>query len=81
MKSKDLIKAKDLKELLQYEGISQTELARMLGIADRTVRRYIAGDLPMPRMFQLAVHCVLYHDDTLVDEFISRADNQNERVK
>lgn len=79
MKSKNLIKAKELRGLLQVAEISQTELARMLGIADRTVRRYIAGDLPMPRMFQLAVVCILEHDDVLVDEFIGRADNQNGR--
>jgi transcriptional regulator with XRE-family HTH domain len=79
MKSKDLIKAKDLKALLQNECISQTELARMLGIADRTVRRYIAGDLPMPRMFQLAVIYILEHDDVLVDQFIGRTSNQNGR--
>jgi transcriptional regulator with XRE-family HTH domain len=72
MKTKDLVKPKELKALLQNEGISQTELARMLGIADRTVRRYIKGDLPMPRMFQLAVICILEHDDRLVDKFIGR---------
>lgn len=73
MKTKDLVRPRELKLLLQNEGISQTELARMLGIADRTVRRYIKGDLPMPRMFQLAVICVIEHgNDQLVAKFIGR---------
>lgn len=70
MKAKDLIKPKELKLLLQNDGISQRALARMLDIDERTVRRYIKGDLKMPRMFQVAVSCILDHDDEQRDAFI-----------
>ncbi len=33
-----------MRELLEQTGIGQTELARWLGVRDRTVRHYVKGD-------------------------------------
>jgi DNA-binding CsgD family transcriptional regulator len=62
---KDLITAKELKKLLKRgaTGISQREMARLIDIDERTMRRYVAGDLPIPRVVQLAVSCIVDHDD------------------
>lgn len=62
------MKAKELKMLLKAEGLSQRKLAKMLGLNERTVRRYVAGDLPMPKVVQLAVTCIMDHDGGEVPE-------------
>jgi DNA-binding XRE family transcriptional regulator len=36
-------------------GDTQTSLARSLDISDRTMRRYLAGDAPIPRVVDLAI--------------------------
>jgi transcriptional regulator with XRE-family HTH domain len=46
---------KQLRQLLESAGVSQSEAARLIGITDRTLRRYIAGDLPVPRPVALAL--------------------------
>ena len=77
---KSLITPKALKHLLKSEvGLSQRGLAKVLDIDERTVRRYLAGDLPMPRMFQIAVACLIDHEDKHRDSCIGLSDNQSAR--
>lgn len=45
----------DLSTAIAALGTTQTGLARMLGLGDRTVRRYVAGDASIPRVVELAV--------------------------
>lgn len=51
----------ELKELIDSSGLPQREVAKMIKIDERTMRRYIAGDLPIPGVVELAVLCVLTH--------------------
>jgi hypothetical protein len=44
-----------LRKLLDANGLPQTVAARALGIDPRTMRRYIAGDLPVPRVVEWAL--------------------------
>jgi len=55
------VTARQLARALKQMGIAQTEAARRLGVNDRTVRRWIAGDLPVPRMVELVVDCWQHH--------------------
>lgn len=45
----------ELKRHLQRTGLSQTETARRLKVNARTVRRWIAGDSPIPEAVALLV--------------------------
>ena len=47
--------SRQLATTLKRLGLAQTEAARRLGVNDRTMRRWIAGDLPVPRMVELVV--------------------------
>jgi hypothetical protein len=40
--------SKQLKHLLEMVGQTQVGMARILGISDRNMRRYVAGQLPVP---------------------------------
>lgn len=53
--------SKQLKDLLERVGQTQVGMARILGISDRTMRRYIAGELPVPRVVEIAVRCLADH--------------------
>lgn len=44
-----------LRDLLEAAGLSQRGAARELGIDERTMRRYVAGDAAVPRVIFLAV--------------------------
>jgi hypothetical protein len=44
-----------LRKLLESHRLAQTEAARALEIDPRTMRRYIAGDLPVPRVVEWAL--------------------------
>ncbi|MDP2322589.1 MAG: helix-turn-helix domain-containing protein [Gammaproteobacteria bacterium] len=44
-----------LRAALTKAGLSQRGAARLLGIDERTMRRYCAGDLPVPRVVELAL--------------------------
>ena len=45
----------DLRALLARAGLSQRAAARELHIDPRTMRRYCAGQLPVPRAIELAL--------------------------
>jgi hypothetical protein len=50
--------AKELRALLDSEELSQSEAARRLDIDPRTMRRYIAGDLEIPLLVEIAIKAV-----------------------
>lgn len=47
--------ALQLKKLLARANLSQVGAARALDISDRNMRRYIAGELPVPRVVEYAL--------------------------
>lgn len=49
------VTANQLRKLLESYGLSQSAAARELGIHPRTVRKYVLGELPVPRIFELAL--------------------------
>lgn len=51
-----------IRKLLAQGGLSQRGAARQLGIDERTMRRYCAGELPVPQLVWLALeHLVRCH--------------------
>lgn len=44
-----------LRKFLNDAELSQSEAARGLELDPRTVRRYVAGDLPIPKVVELAL--------------------------
>lgn len=46
---------KQLQAMLDKAGISQVKGAEALGLDARTVRRYVLGELPVPRVVALAI--------------------------
>jgi hypothetical protein len=47
--------AKELQATLDRLEVSQRSAAKQMGISERNMRRYIAGDLPVPRLVALAL--------------------------
>ena len=52
-----------LQRLLDNAGKSQRGMAKELGISERNMRRYVSGELPIPRVVELAVRCLLQHSN------------------
>jgi hypothetical protein len=50
---------KQLRRLLEANELPQTVAARELGIDARTMRRYALGELPVPRVVELALLYVI----------------------
>jgi plasmid maintenance system antidote protein VapI len=50
-----------LQKLLDRAGMSQRGAARAMGIDERTMRRYVAGDAEIPRVVELAMRCLAEH--------------------
>lgn len=50
-----------LQKLLDRAGLSQRGAAKALGINERTMRKYVAGDAEIPRVVELAVICLSQH--------------------
>jgi ribosome-binding protein aMBF1 (putative translation factor) len=50
--------ADKLRDQLARLGISQRGLARELDLDERTVRRYCAGELPVPRVVWLSLEAL-----------------------
>jgi hypothetical protein len=50
---------KRLRELLDDHGLSQSGIAREIGISDRTIRRYISGDLVLPLVVAWALSAAI----------------------
>jgi transcriptional regulator with XRE-family HTH domain len=53
--------AHGLKRALKRLGVSQLSLARRLGMDPRTVRRWCAADLPVPRTVEIVLSCWRNH--------------------
>ena len=51
--------AAQLQKLLDQSGLSQRGAAKELGISERNMRRYIAGDLPVPRVVEYALRWLI----------------------
>jgi transcriptional regulator with XRE-family HTH domain len=49
------MKAQQLRALLESNGLSQRGAARRLDIDERTMRRYVAGDQPVPQVVVFAL--------------------------
>lgn len=50
--------ASQLQKLLDRAGLSQRGAAKALGINERTMRKYVAGDSTIPKVVELAIRCV-----------------------
>ena len=59
--------AKQLQKFLDAAGLSQRGAARELGISERNMRRYVAGELPIPRVIELALMTRVVGIDELTD--------------
>lgn len=46
---------RQLQKFLEDYGFTQRGAARELGIDERTMRRYVAGDSPLPRVVEFAL--------------------------
>lgn len=53
--------AAQLQRLLDKAGLSQRGAAKALDINERTMRRYVAGDQPVPRVVEYAVLWLAEH--------------------
>lgn len=47
-----------LRKLLDRAGLSQRAAARLLGIDERTMRRYASGEYPVPVVVEYAIRWV-----------------------
>lgn len=47
--------AGQLRKLLDMNGLTQRGAARELGLNERTMRMYVAGDLPVPKVVEMAL--------------------------
>lgn len=63
---------KKLRDLIQHSGMTQSELARRLGVSSGTVSHYVIGD-KMPALDTLANLCAIIDADAndilCVDEY------------
>ena len=65
------MKAKDFNLALRAGELTQREAARLLGIDERTVRRYASGKVPIPPAIWLAVdHLVDCMEGDAIDEHL-----------
>lgn len=55
---------KQLQAALDRAGLSQRVAARELGIGERHMRRYVAGDAVIPKHVAIAVRCICEHEQT-----------------
>lgn len=72
-----MMKAKDLKLALVAGEFSQREAARLLGIDERTMRRYCSGEAPIPTVVELAIdHLVFCMDHDELDQLAKRRERK-----
>jgi len=50
---------KQFRNLLKTAGLSQSEAGRLIGVTDRQMRRYAAGDAEVPLTVQYALRYVI----------------------
>lgn len=54
-----------LQRLLDRAGLSQRGAAKTLGINERTMRKYVAGDQAIPKVVELAIWCLANHAEVI----------------
>lgn len=54
-----------LQKLLDRAGMSQRGAAKALGINERTMRKYVAGDAEIPQVVELAMRYLIESNDRL----------------
>lgn len=52
-----------LKRALQKAGLSQRGAAKALDINERTMRRYISGEQPIPRVAEYAISWLIHIEE------------------
>jgi plasmid maintenance system antidote protein VapI len=52
-----------LQKLLDRAGLSQRGAAKALGLNERTMRKYVAGDAEIPKVVELAIVCLAQHSE------------------
>ena len=57
-----------LKRLLDRAGLSQRGAAKALEINERTMRKYVAGDAPVPKTVEYALLWLEHSQDTTTTE-------------
>ena len=57
------ISPKQLRAILKKLGLSQMELSRRLGVDGRSVRRWLAGEAPIPGPARAAIQAMEHLDD------------------
>ena len=55
---KKTMTGKQLQRLIDKRGLSQCAAARTIGIGDRQMRRYIRGEVAIPRPVEIALRVV-----------------------
>lgn len=51
------MRPQQLRALLKKAGLTQTDAAHLIGLTDRSMRRYVSGETPVPRV---VVYALLY---------------------
>ena len=57
-----------LRSLLEKAGLTQAEAARLIGVTDRTMRRYVSGATRVPRVVVCALLYVIHVQQDLERE-------------
>jgi hypothetical protein len=50
---------KQLRRMLDDAGLTQTMAAHLIGLTDRSMRRYTGGDVAIPRVVEYALRYVI----------------------
>jgi Helix-turn-helix domain len=53
------------RRLLDKAGLTQVEAGRLIGVTDRTMRRYVSGATPVPRVVVYALLYVIHLQNEL----------------
>ena len=53
------MKAKQLREMLEAHDVSQRRMSKALGINERTMRRYVSGEQPVPMVVEFALYAMI----------------------
>ena len=52
----------EIRKYFERKGVSQCEVARFVGVDQRTVRRWFSG-APVPRMFELLIEADIFNTE------------------
>lgn len=57
----------EIRAYFEAKGVSQREVGRFIGVEDRTIRRWFAGDEP-PQLFIMAIQADIFGVEQRPDE-------------